>query len=116
MSDLEVDTAEENGSLWSIRYPIVGGRGDRRRDDAARDHARRYGRRRAPKDERYAQLHGKQLELPLTGRTIPIVPIDIIRDGKAWPDRLRHRRGKVTPRTIRTTTRSARSRACRCSR
>ena len=24
VSDLEVDTAEENGSLWSIKYPIVG--------------------------------------------------------------------------------------------
>jgi valyl-tRNA synthetase len=86
VSDLEVDTAEENGSLWSIRYPIVGG-GEivvattrpetMLGDTAVAVHA---------KDERYAQLHGKQLELPLTGRTIPIVPIDIIRDGKAWPD------------------------------
>ena len=25
VSDLEVDTVEENGSLWEIRYPIVGG-------------------------------------------------------------------------------------------
>src|SRR5206468_2206061 len=38
------------------------------------------------KDPRYTQLHGKEVELPLTGRRIPIVPIDIIRDGKAWPD------------------------------
>ncbi|HEY1815418.1 MAG TPA: valine--tRNA ligase [Kofleriaceae bacterium] len=86
VSDLEVDTAEENGSLWSIRYPIVGG-GEivvattrpetMLGDTAVAVHA---------KDERYAQLHGKQLELPLTGRTIPIVPIDIIRDGKVWPD------------------------------
>jgi valyl-tRNA synthetase len=86
VSDLEVDTAEENGSLWSIRYPIVGG-GEivvattrpetMLGDTAVAVHA---------KDERYASMHGKQIELPLTGRTIPIVPIDIIRDGKAWPD------------------------------
>jgi valyl-tRNA synthetase len=86
VSDLEVDTAEENGSLWSIRYPIVGG-GEivvattrpetMLGDTAVAVHA---------KDERYLDMHGKQLELPLTGRTIPIVPIDIIRDGKVWPD------------------------------
>jgi valyl-tRNA synthetase len=86
VSDLEVDTIEENGSLWSIRYPIAGG-GEivvattrpetMLGDTAVAVHA---------KDERYLALHGKQIELPLTGRTIPIVPIDIIRDGKAWPD------------------------------
>ena len=89
VSDLEVDTVEENGSLWSIRYPIAGGGPDEAivvattrpetmlGDTAVAVHA---------KDERYLALHGKQIELPLTGRMIPIVPIDIIRDGKAWPD------------------------------
>jgi len=86
VSDLEVDTAEENGSLWSIKYPIVGG-GEiivattrpetMLGDTAVAVHA---------KDERYLAFHGKEIELPLTGRRIPIVPIDIIRDGKAWPD------------------------------
>ena len=38
------------------------------------------------KDERYLEFHGKEVELPLSGRRIPIVPIDIIRDGKPWPD------------------------------
>ncbi len=86
VSDLEVDTVEENGSLWSIKYPVVGG-GEiivattrpetMLGDTAVAVHA---------KDERYLAMHGKQLELPLTGRQIPIVPIDIIRDGKAWPD------------------------------
>ncbi|HET9989434.1 MAG TPA: valine--tRNA ligase, partial [Kofleriaceae bacterium] len=86
VSDLEVDTAEENGSLWSIKYPIVGG-GEiivattrpetMLGDTAVAVHA---------KDERYLAVHGKEIELPLTGRRIPIVPIDIIRDGKAWPD------------------------------
>ena len=86
VSDLEVDTKEEDGSLWSIRYPIVGGgeiviattRPETMvGDTAVAVHA---------KDERYLALHGKQLELPLTGRTIPIVPIEIVREGKTWPD------------------------------
>ncbi|MFT3691788.1 MAG: valine--tRNA ligase [Kofleriaceae bacterium] len=86
VSDLEVDTAEEPGSLWSIRYPIVGGgeiivattRPETMvGDTAVAVHA---------KDERYLAYHGKEIELPLTGRRIPIVPIDIIRDGKVWPD------------------------------
>ena len=86
VSDLEVDTVEETGSLWEIKYPIVGG-GEiivattrpetMLGDTAVAVHA---------KDERYLHLHGKQIELPLTGRRIPIVPIDIIRDGKPWPD------------------------------
>jgi valyl-tRNA synthetase len=86
VSDLEVDTVEENGSLWSIKYPIVGG-GEiivattrpetMLGDTAVAVHA---------KDERYLAFHGKEVELPLTGRRIPIVPIDIIRDGKPWPD------------------------------
>jgi len=86
VSDLEVDTAEENGSLWEIRYPLVDG-GEiivattrpetMLGDTAVAVHA---------SDERYKHLHGKQIELPLTGRRIPIVPIDLIRDGKPWPD------------------------------
>jgi valyl-tRNA synthetase len=87
VSDLEVDTAEENGSLWEIKYPIVGGGGEivvattrpetMLGDTAVAVHA---------SDERYKQLHGKMVELPLTGRQIPIVPFDLVRDGKAWPD------------------------------
>ncbi len=86
VSDLEVDTAEEQGFLWSIKYPIVGG-GEivvattrpetMLGDTAVAVHA---------KDERYLAFHGKEVELPLTGRRIPIVPIDIMREGKVWPD------------------------------
>lgn len=86
VSDLEVDTAEENGSLWSIRYPIVGG-GEivvattrpetMLGDTAVAVHA---------KDPRYVALHGKEVMLPLTERRIPIVAIDMVRDGKPWPD------------------------------
>nr|AYC79611.1 valine--tRNA ligase [uncultured bacterium] len=89
VSDLEVDTAEENGSLWSIKYPIVGAKDGEAiivattrpetmlGDTAVAVHA---------KDERYLAVHGKEIELPLTGRRIPIVPIDIMREGKVWPD------------------------------
>ncbi len=95
VSDLEVDTNEENGSLWELRYRLVGasaeaiadGTGEiivattrpetMLGDTAVAVHA---------KDERYLHLHGKEVELPLTGRRIPIVPIDIVRDGKPWPD------------------------------
>ncbi|HEX5060693.1 MAG TPA: valine--tRNA ligase, partial [Kofleriaceae bacterium] len=87
VSDLEVDTAEENGSLWELKYPIVGGGGEvvvattrpetMLGDTAVAVHA---------SDERYKALHGKMVELPLTGRQIPIVPFELVRDGKPWPD------------------------------
>jgi valyl-tRNA synthetase len=96
VSDLEVDTAEENGSLWEIRYPLVAASADGELvadageiivattrpetmlgDTAVAVHA---------SDERYLHLHGKEVVLPLTGRRIPIVAIDLVRDGKPWPD------------------------------
>ncbi|HEY0988289.1 MAG TPA: valine--tRNA ligase [Kofleriaceae bacterium] len=87
VSDLEVDTVEENGSLWEIRYGLVDGGGEivvattrpetMLGDTAVAVHAR---------DARYLHLHGKEVDLPLTGRRIPIVPIDLVRDGKPWPD------------------------------
>jgi valyl-tRNA synthetase len=87
VSDLEVDTVEEQGSLWEIKYPIVGGGGEiivattrpetMLGDTAVAVHA---------SDERYKHLHGKLVELPLTGRQIPIVAFELVRDGKPWPD------------------------------
>jgi valyl-tRNA synthetase len=87
VSDLEVDTVEEPGSLWEIKYPVVGGGGDivvattrpetMLGDTAVAVHA---------SDERYKHLHGKLVELPLTGRQIPIVAFELVRDGKPWPD------------------------------
>src|SRR4051794_22387197 len=89
VSDLEVDTVDENGSLWEIRYPIVGDAGGGAitvattrpetmlGDTAVAVHA---------SDERYKHLHGKLVELPLTGRQIPIVAVDLLIDGKPWPD------------------------------
>ena len=87
VSDLEVDTAEENGSLWEIKYPIVGGGGEiivatTRPETMLGDTAVAVN----ANDERYKHLVGKLVELPLTGRQIPIVAIDILRDNKPWPD------------------------------
>ncbi|HEV7554660.1 MAG TPA: valine--tRNA ligase [Kofleriaceae bacterium] len=73
VSDLEVDVVEEKGQLWEIRYPIVGGGevvvATTRPETMLGD----TGVAVNPTDERYTQLVGKQVELPLTGRTIPIV-------------------------------------------
>jgi valyl-tRNA synthetase len=93
VSDLEVDTVEENGSLWEIRYPIVAASGEAasageiivattRPETMLGDTAVAVNAH----DERYKHLVGRLVELPLTGRRIPIVAIDLIRDGKPWPD------------------------------
>src|ERR1700759_2646234 len=95
VSDLEVDIAEESGSLWEIRYPVVSGAdgaaiapgteiivATTRPETMLGDTAVAVN----ANDERYKHLHGALVELPLTGRRVPIVPIDLIRDGKPWPD------------------------------
>jgi len=86
VSDLEVDTVEENGSLWEIRYPLPGGGevivATTRPETMLGDTAIAVH----PSDERYKHLHGKEVEVPLTGRRIPIIAIEIVREGKVWPD------------------------------
>ncbi|WP_297832878.1 valine--tRNA ligase [Thermomonas sp.] len=98
ISDLEVVSEEENGHLWEIRYPLADGasyeyvevdadgvetlRENRNYvivattrpetmlgDTAAMVH---------PDDPRYLALHGKFVDLPLTGRRIPIVLDDYV--------------------------------------
>ncbi len=72
VSDLEVDTEEEDGRIWEIRYPGKGfsiNVATTRPETMLGDVAVAVN----PKDPRYAQLIGKQVELPLTGRTIPII-------------------------------------------
>ncbi|HET7810017.1 MAG TPA: valine--tRNA ligase [Steroidobacteraceae bacterium] len=74
VSDLEVLSEEENGSLWHIRYPLVGGGGHvivatTRPETLLGDSAVAVN----PDDQRYQALVGRQLELPLTGRTIPVI-------------------------------------------
>jgi valyl-tRNA synthetase len=74
VSDLEVQSQEENGSLWHLRYPLADGSGHlvvatTRPETMLGDTAVAVH----PKDERYQHLIGKKVELPLTGRTIPVV-------------------------------------------
>ena len=79
VSDLEVISEEENGSLWHIRYPIAGSKeflvvATTRPETMLGDTAVAVN----PEDERYKHLIGKQVELPLTGRTIPIIADDYV--------------------------------------
>jgi valyl-tRNA synthetase len=75
VSDLEVIADEVDGSLWHIRYPVVGEAGTfvtvatTRPETLLGDTAVAVN----PDDERYRHLVGKRLELPLTGRTIPVI-------------------------------------------
>jgi len=79
VSDLEVETEEENGKLWEIRYPAAdGGPGvvvaTTRPETMLGDVAVAVH----PEDERYTHLVGKNLMLPLTGRTIPVIADDYV--------------------------------------
>jgi len=74
LSDLEVISEEESGYLWHIRYPRVDGKGyivvaTTRPETMLGDTAVAVN----PDDVRYTDLHGIQLELPLTGRRIPVI-------------------------------------------
>jgi valyl-tRNA synthetase len=74
VSDLEVESEEEDGKLWSLRYPRVDGKGHvvvatTRPETMLGDVAVAVN----PKDDRYRDLIGKQVELPLTGRKIPVI-------------------------------------------
>lgn len=75
VSDLEVESVEEQGSMWHIRYPLADNLSDglivatTRPETLLGDVAVAVH----PEDERYARLIGKELVLPLTGRRIPII-------------------------------------------
>ncbi|WP_024891388.1 valine--tRNA ligase [Luteimonas huabeiensis] len=74
ISDLEVVSEEEDGHLWSIRYPLADGSGEvvvatTRPETMLGDTAVMVH----PDDERYAHLVGKTVRLPLTGREIPVI-------------------------------------------
>jgi valyl-tRNA synthetase len=74
VSDLEVESEEEDGSLWLIRYPVVDSEesvvvATTRPETMLGDTAVMVH----PEDERYRHLVGKQVKLPLTGRTIPVI-------------------------------------------
>ena len=79
LSDLEVLSHEEQGSLWSLRYPLADGSGHlvvatTRPETMLGDTAVAVH----PEDERYAHLVGKHIRLPLTGRDIPIIADDYV--------------------------------------
>ncbi|MEE4216195.1 MAG: valine--tRNA ligase [Xanthomonadales bacterium] len=79
LSDLEVVSDEEKGHMWHFRYPRRDGRGHMviattRPETMLGDTALAVH----PEDERYADLVGMEVELPLTGRTIPIIADDYV--------------------------------------
>jgi valyl-tRNA synthetase len=78
VSDLEVDTEEEDGRIWELLYPFADGpqgglRGltlaTTRPETMLGDVAVAVH----PEDERYSAVVGKKLRLPLAGRTIPVI-------------------------------------------
>ncbi len=75
ISDAEVEHEEQAGHFWHIKYPIVGEEGKfvqiatTRPETLLGDSALAVN----PTDERYKDLVGKQVVLPLTDRTIPVI-------------------------------------------
>ena len=75
VSDLEVENVETEGSMWHIRYPLADNPAEAvivattRPETLLGDVAVAVN----PEDERYTHLIGKELILPLTGRTIPVI-------------------------------------------
>ncbi len=80
VSDLEVESAEEDGFLWHIAYPLADGSGDKlvvattRPETMLGDVAVMVH----PEDERYQHLIGKMVTLPLVGREIPVIADDYV--------------------------------------
>ncbi|NLD15793.1 MAG: valine--tRNA ligase [Gammaproteobacteria bacterium] len=83
ISDLEVENHDEQGSLWNLRYPLADGAttadgktylvvATTRPETMLGDTAVAVN----PEDERYKELIGSFVELPLVGRRIPIVGDD----------------------------------------
>ncbi len=74
VSDLEVESHEVQGHLWHIRYPLCSGEGylvvaTTRPETLIGDVAVAVN----PEDERYVNLVGSEVYLPLTGRKIPVI-------------------------------------------
>jgi valyl-tRNA synthetase len=78
ISDLEVIAEEENGNCGTFATRWQRQRAPDRRHDAPGDHARRQRRRRAPRGRALRHLVGAEIELPLTGRRIPIIADDYV--------------------------------------
>ena len=79
ISDAEVEFEEQAGHFWHLRYPLTDGSGylelaTTRPETLLVDTAVAVN----PSDERYKDLVGKTLTLPLVGREIPIVADDYV--------------------------------------
>jgi valyl-tRNA synthetase len=79
VSDLEVESEEEDGKIWEISYPFEDGSGalvvaTTRPETMLGDAAVAVN----PKDQHYTRLVGKRVLLPLTGRSIPVIADDYV--------------------------------------
>ncbi|MDI1272729.1 valine--tRNA ligase, partial [Polaromonas sp.] len=79
VSDLEVESEEEDGFMWHIRYPLADGSGSMtvattRPETMLGDVAVMVH----PEDERYQHLIGKLVKLPLCNRDIPVIADDYV--------------------------------------
>ncbi len=79
VSDLEVESEEEDGNMWHIRYPLADGSGSlvvatTRPETMLGDVAVMVH----PEDERYKHLIGKLVKLPLCDRDIPVIADDYV--------------------------------------
>ena len=79
ISDLEVVSEEEQGHLWHIRYPLADGSGHlivatTRPETLLGDVAVAVH----PDDERYRDLIGRMVKLPLCDRQIPVIADDYV--------------------------------------
>lgn len=84
----EVEHEPNHGHFWYVKYPVVGSEKGQH-GEAYQDYVMVATTRPEtlpgdtavavnPKDERYAHLVGKEVVLPLTGRTIPVVADDYV--------------------------------------
>jgi len=79
VSDLEVISEEEQGNMWHMSYPLTDGSGalvvaTTRPETMLGDQAVAVH----PDDERYQDIIGKTITLPLVGREIPIIADDYV--------------------------------------
>jgi valyl-tRNA synthetase len=79
ISDLEVEHEDEDGSFWHVGYPVVDEHGEStdqqiviattRPETIPADTAIAVH----PEDDRYRDLIGRQVQVPTTGRTVPVI-------------------------------------------
>jgi valyl-tRNA synthetase len=79
LSDLEVLSADEEGCLWHFMYPLASGEGHlvvatTRPETMLGDSAVAVH----PDDDRYRELVGQEVILPIVGRRIPIIADDYV--------------------------------------